>query len=163
MLIDANFDLIAFYTEKEVLPYPRYTSGGDKGTDSIYQYALPEKDAPILVIEKDIIYDDGTGLKTGFYQVTLSDDYDFLLLFESGKLKAKIPITSISHRSEAKLEKQKPKKQRNWFKTQDKFNKGKDSKEFLYRKATLNFDPPTNSYVLIYERGNIKAVGVMKK
>ncbi len=167
MLIDC--ELISYYSADELIPYPKYTSG-ERDDKSIYKYSEPEKTYPVLTVEQDIQLNDGRGIKQGFYQVLLSEDCDFLLVVESGAIKAKIPVVSIEQRKPMPITKQKverklikPPEGKEWKAPQKlKNNKGVDSDDFIYRKAEIYFDTGTNSYVLIYERGNTKAVGVIK-
>lgn len=158
MIIDCN--LITYYTAEEILPYPQYPSG-EKGDDSIYRFAKEPTNYPTLLVEEDIVFKNKTGIKKGFYQAVLSSDFDSLLLYESGKLKAKIPVVSIEQRKDVKPAKQKVQKQSIWKKPK-KNNRGKDSEDFTYQNAALYYDQQNKSYVIIYERGNTKAVGVIK-
>ena len=169
MLIDC--DLISYYSVEELLPYPQYQSGEKAGENPIYKYSAPSKTHPVLTLEQDILFDDGRGIKQGFYQVLLNDDFDFLILVESGDIKAKIPVISIGQRKEMPLVRQKVERQ--FRKPREgtqykppqplKNNKGIDSEDFIYLNASMHFDKDNDSYVLIYERGNTKAVGVIKK
>ena len=169
MLIDCN--LIAYYSVEEVLPYAQYPSGEKAGENPIYKYSASAKTYPILTLEENIIFDDGRGIKMGFYQVILSEDFSSLILVESGKIVAKIPVVSLEQRKQMPSVKQKVKKKR--IKPQEgkqykppqplKNNKGVDSSDFIHLKASMRYDSDNNSYVLLYERGNTKAVGVIKR
>ncbi len=169
MLIDCN--LISYYSVEEVLPHPQYQSGEKAGENPIYKYSAPAKTYPILTLEEDILFSDGRGIKKGFYQTVLSDDCNFIVLIESGAVKAKIPVVSIEQRKHVEPTKQKV--ERKWRKPPEgkqykppqplKNNKGVDKSDFIYLKASMYYDVDNNSYILIYERGNTKAVGVIKK
>lgn len=155
MIIDCN--LISYYTPEEIMPYPQTRSGAKDDDKAIYRFSNKSDDNPILMLEEDLIAKNGTGLKKGFYQVILSDDFSFFLLYQSNELKAKIPVVSISQRKEMPMEKTKkpPKKPK-------KNNKGEDSKKFIYQHAQIKYDPENNCYILFYERANTKGVGIIK-
>lgn len=169
MLIDC--DLISYYSVEELLPYAQYKSGEKAGENPIYQYSAPAKTYPVLTLEEDILLGDGRGIMRGFYQAVLSDDFDFIVLIESGRIVAKIPVISLEQRKPMPLVKEKvtkkrikPPEGREYLPPQPKKNnKGVDSADFIYLKASVYYDSENSSYVLVYERGNTKAVGVIKK
>jgi len=158
MLIDVPVDFIAFgYTREESVPFPAYPSGGMEQDNPIYTTKTPDKDLPLLLIEEDLIREDGRGLKRGFYIVAADIENNFLLLYQSGKLKAKVPIISVEPRLDKPLtkeEKKKKKKKKNY--------KGIDPEDFIYNKAEIFYDAETTSYLIIWDRGNTRIKGAMK-
>ena len=74
---------------------PQETSGVDLGSQAIYRYALKESDYPTLIII-DPIYDNGGNvIQPGYYELALSDMRDFLILIQSKKAFAIIPVFSL--------------------------------------------------------------------
>ena len=85
-------DLISYYTPEETLPYKQYQSGSKDDKKAIFENDIKEDENPMLTLAQDIVLESGLGLSRGFYRVTLSDDFDFLLIYSTGKLIAKVPI-----------------------------------------------------------------------
>ena len=48
-----------------------------------------------MALEDDIVNENGYGLKKGFYKIIPDKYLDFLLLYQSGELKAKIPVVKM--------------------------------------------------------------------
>ena len=94
MLIDNN--LIAYeYFKNQYVPKEVYVSGEKEETKLIDKYTSNQDGAPIMILEEDIVNDKGFGLKRGFYAVKPDKYLDFLLLYQAGKLKAKVPVISM--------------------------------------------------------------------
>ena len=91
MIADCN--LIAYEFDKnQFTPQEIYPSGEKDEEKIINKYAPKGQNAPILTLQEDIINDEGYGLKKGFYNIYPDKYLDFLLIYQSGKLKAKIPV-----------------------------------------------------------------------
>lgn len=145
------------YTREESVPFPAYPSGGKDQDKSIYKYPTQENNNPLLIIEEDIMGNDGRGLKKGFYSTCPDENNDFLLLFQSGKLKAKIPIVSVEQRlkNPPVKDKKKPKKKKKNY-------KGTDSEDFVHQSAEIRFWQEKSCYIIIWERANTRIRAVIK-
>ena len=89
-------DLIAFeYAKNQFTPKPVYVSGEKEEDSIIDKYRINPKDLPILILDDDIINKEGLGLKKGFYNVRADKYLDFLLIYQKGDLKAKIPVIQM--------------------------------------------------------------------
>lgn len=95
------FDYIGnFQRTKDVLPYKQYSSGAKNDDTSLYRNPVPSNSNPVLLLEFDILNNEGFGLKRGFYEIRPDGDYTFLMFIQAGEIKAKIPVISsglISH------------------------------------------------------------------
>ena len=79
-----------------ILPnYEDLFSGAKTEHDTIYKFAYPSSFYPILNLGYPIYDNIGNKLDPGHYEVALSFDKKYLLLIQSKKLVAKIPV--ISH------------------------------------------------------------------
>ena len=156
-MIDCN--LIAYYTPEETLPYKQYQSGAREDNKTIFENDIREDENPELILAQDIILPSGQGLSRGFYRVTLSDDFDFLIIYSTGKIIAKVPIIELGTiDASPKKSFKKPKKWMFWHK---KDHLGESSENFVHKLCEIKLDPKTNSYMLFWERGNTRALGVI--
>ena len=67
-------------------------SGLYKGTGTIYQYAYPDADYPVLRLPSDIHDGKGDTLPHGMYMIALDSSCKYLLFIQSGNLKARVPV-----------------------------------------------------------------------
>lgn len=156
MLIDCN--TIAYYTEEEILPFKRYKSGELDAEKAPYS-ELEEDNNPTLIIPQDIISDSGYGLKKGFYKTKLSDEFDFLIIYSNGIIRAKAPILKIEA---IRQEKKTLKKDKSWQFWHKKDHLGEDSTKFVHQKAEIRYDKENDNYIIFWERGNTKVTALIK-
>jgi len=92
-MIDATPDYISFFqTREDVIPYKQYSSGAKVEDGSIYNDNAPENTNPVLLLEFDILNNDGFGLKRGYYEIRPDSDFTYLMFIQSGKIMAKTPV-----------------------------------------------------------------------
>lgn len=166
-------------------PYPVTPSGITIHQDTIYRYAIPSEEQPILSI-KDYIPDyNGNFINPGHYTLALSDDKEFLYIVESRNLIAVIPVykleenqdelkkfydkTKIRSKSELKEIKREERKSRSERKRQEIIQKKYavtgatlPNKEYIHMEATMEYIPEGCYYIIKYERGVIRACGAIK-
>ena len=166
MLIDNN--LIAYeYYKNQYVPNEIYYSGEKEETKLIDKYSN-RKELPVLMLEDDIINSDGYGLKRGFYNVVPDEYNDFLLIYQTGKLKAKIPIVKINVTQSSNVKQEKPKKmserayKRYKEKEYRKYLKGINPSEFEYKSVEIQYIQEKNAWLLIYKSDNIELLGIIK-
>ncbi len=162
------------------IPYSFSQSGLFVGQDSIYRYAQPDTPEPVLTI-KDYIPDyNGNFIAPGHYILALSDDKEFLLLIESHKLIAVIPVFKISENKEElekmykKMEEEKSGKKkkkkretkheqiRRLIDTTKDLRGEAPIKDFTYMNAQIEYIKDGAYYLVIYENGYIRAFGAIK-
>ena len=162
-------------------PYPAYPSGITIHEDPIYRYSIPTDEQPTLSIVDYIPDHNGNFIKPGYYQLALSDDREFLYLIESKDLIAVIPVFKIAenekelrklYESKKKLSKEEKRDIRK-KKRKDKFQKIIDKKyaktgatppqEYIHMDATIEYVPQGEYYLIMYEKGYIRAWGAIKK
>ena len=168
MLIDNN--LIAYeYYKNQFVPREIYYSGQKEETKLINKYSQKEKEATLLALEDDIVNENGYGLKKGFYKIIPDKYLDFLLLYQSGELKAKIPVVkmeifeSMNAEKEQKVKKMSYRKyQKELLKEQRKYMNGENPKEIDWSEAKIEYNKETNNYVIIYDSNIYQLVGVIK-
>ena len=163
------------------IPYSFSQSGLFVGQDSIYRYSHPSTPEPVLTIVDYIPDYNGNFIKPGHYILALSDDREFLLLIESHKLVAVIPVFKIAENkeelqkmykrmAEEKEGKNKKKKFRETKHEQIKrlIDTSKDLRgeapieDFTYRNATIEYVKDGAYYLITYENGYIRAFGAIK-
>ncbi|MBQ4646976.1 MAG: hypothetical protein IJB79_06480 [Candidatus Gastranaerophilales bacterium] len=167
MITDTN--LIAYeYFKNQYVPKEVYVSGEKEETKLINKYSNKKESAPILSLEDDIINDEGYGLKKGFYSVIPDKYLDFLLLYQSGKLKAKVPVVSMevyetNNPKQEKIKKMSAKKfAREQEKEYRKYMNGQNPQDVDWKEAKIYKTDEKNSWIIIYNSNNIQLSGVIK-
>ena len=184
-------DLIAVKSLEDLLPargpeaYPAGIKDYDKG---FVKYGPASSGQPNLVLP-DPIYDlDGNVILPGYYELALSYDRKMLILSQSGKAAAVIPVIKIEetysqeqvlqpmsdkelNKIEKKKKKEEKKKQKELRKKKkefermnpgEKFEQEEDDLNQLNMSADIEFDVGNNYYLIKYEKGNLKAWGILK-
>lgn len=167
-MIAFNCDLIAYeYDKSQFVPKEVYPSG-EKDEDSIIDKYSNAQTMPVLILEDDIINKEGYGLKKGFYNVIPDKYLDFLLILQSGKIKAKIPVIQMEvfEPIEPKQEKIKKMSLGKYKKLKEKeyrkYLKGENPEEFVLETAEVKYIPQENAYLLIYTSKNIELLGLIR-
>ncbi len=165
MLIDNN--LIAYeYYKNQFTPNEIYYSGEKEETNLIDKYSKG-KELPVLILEDDIINPDGYGLKKGFYNVVPDKYNEFLLIYQMGQLKAKIPVTKMQViRTNVKQEKPKKMSQRAYKRKQEKeyrkYMKGINPKEYEYTSVEIQYIKEQNAWIIVYKTESLELAGVIR-
>ncbi|MBR5303383.1 MAG: hypothetical protein IKU37_00980 [Candidatus Gastranaerophilales bacterium] len=167
MLIDNN--LIAYeYFKNQYVPKEVYVSGEKEETKLIDKYTSNQDGAPIMILEEDIVNDKGFGLKRGFYAVKPDKYLDFLLLYQAGKLKAKVPVISMEiyetiNPKQEKVKKMSAKKYaREKEKEYRKYMNGLNPDNVEWNEANIYKLKEKNSWIIIYNSNIIQLSGVIK-
>ena len=150
--------------------YPAGLSDDEKG---YVRYAYPSSKHPNLILVNAITDDDGNMLLPGYYELVLSEDRTMLVLVQSGKQLATIPVFLLQE-DKTQEEAQPPtnsKELRKYEKAQKKKNKKNEKllkegkieslEPQIHMDATIQYDPD-GYYLLKYERGRIRAWGAIK-
>lgn len=161
-------------------PYPATPSGITVHQKPIYRYSIPTDEQPTLTIQNYIPDYNGNFIKPGHYELALSDDKEFLYLLESKDLIAVIPVFKIDENEkelklyyESKKELDKEGRQKlAKKKRKEKFQKIIDAKyaktgatppqEYIHTEATIEYIKDGGYYLLMYEKGFIRAWGAIK-
>lgn len=167
MIADTN--LIAYeYYKNQYVPQEVYPSGEREETNLINKYSPSGANAPILSLNEDIVNKDGYGLKRGFYSV-LPDKYlDFLYIYQSGKLKAKIPVIKMEVYESANPQQEKVKKMsakklaREQQKEYRKYLNGQNPSQIEWSEVNIYKAKEPDTYLIIYNSNNIQLCGMIK-
>ena len=162
-------------------PYPVVPSGITVHQSTIYRYAIPTDEQPVLLISDYIPDHNGNFLAPGYYQLALSDDREFLYLIESKELKAIIPVFKIAE-NEREMRKMYAKKkeltkdekqERAKKKRKDKMKKIIEKKyavsgatppqDYIHMEADIEYVKEGGYYLVKYEKGYIRAWGAFKR
>ena len=158
-----------------IRPYPiepQETSGLSVGSEMYYRYSLRESDYPTLIIIDPIYDGEKNVIKPGHYELALSDEKDFLILIQSKKPIAIIPVFKIEEDDSEKDRLNDPKYKRELkreAKEKKKVNEKRASKgmppvqDYVHMEASIEYDPDGDFYLIKYQRGTIKAWGAIKK
>lgn len=172
-----NTDLIAVYGPAidQLHPYKGALSGARDGQNPVYNFGPKATPYPILALEDDFINKDGKGLKKGFYEIVPDKNFDYFLFVQSGKIKAKIPITEVKNiknpapkeekiekKNPKKLEKERQKALKKQKKREYKYRKGELPENFIHSSVKMIFDEKLNMQIIIWEYQNTRAVGGFK-
>lgn len=175
MLEGVYVDNIMMHSETRVYPTePQITAGLIVGSQSFYKYSLRESTYPTLSIVDEISDAQGNTIPAGHYELALSDDRDFLILIQSRKAIAIIPVFKIdidmsqySVVRDNKALRRRKKEAKEIAKTNQKREKkglpliNKDEDE-IYQEASIEYVPKGEYYLIRYERGDVKAWGAIK-
>ena len=161
-------------------PYPVVPSGITVHQNTIYRYSIPTDEQPVLSIVDSITDYSGNFIKPGHYELALSDDKEFLYLIESKELIAVIPVFKIDENKQ-ELKKyytstqELSKEEKKARKKQQKKNKIKaiidakyaktgatPPKEYEHMDATIEYIKNGGYYLIMYEKGFIRAWGAIK-
>lgn len=178
MLIDADLQPNHKVID-ETLLYPRIPSGLTEGQNALVRYQHSSLKEPVLKLA-DYIYDyEGNYIAPGMYELALSDDKEFLLLLESHKLVAVIPVFKLAQnqaevKKQQELAKQKNKKffKKRKVKYEEKVKEilrqkyAEDAitppEDFTYMNAEIEYIVEGGYYLITYENGMYRAWGAIK-
>lgn len=174
MLEGMYVENIMMHSETRVYPQePQITAGLILGTDAIYRYSLRESTYPTLTIVDEITDSEGNKLPSGHYELALSDDMDYLLITQSKKVMAIIPVYDVeidmSHykvvRDKKALKRQK-KEEKEIAKTNKKRARQNlppiKKEDEIYQEATIEYNHGGGYYQVKYERGDVRAWGAFR-
>lgn len=166
-------DYILMQKETRAYPIePQETSGVPIGSQSLYRYAMKESDYPTLIIAEPISDNNGSIIPVGYYELAISDDWKFLILMQTKKPVAVIPVFKIEEDQEAlrlQMDKDYIKKQKKIQKEREKTNKKRarvgmpPDEEKIHMEASIEYNPKGAYYLIKYERGTIRAWGAIKR
>lgn len=161
-------------------PYPATPSGITIYQKPIYRYSIPTDEQPTLCITDYIPDHNGNFIKPGYYQLALSNDREFLYLIESKDLIAVIPVFKLAE-NEKELRKLYEKKKKlskdekrevNKKKRKDRMQKiinekyavtgASPPKEYEHMDASIEYVKEGGYYLIMYEKGYIRAWGAVK-
>ena len=144
MALDCN--LIAYeYDKGQYTIRPIYPSGERDETKLIDKYSGDKQELAVLVLEDDLINENGYGLKKGFYNVVPDKYMDFLLIYQAGSLKAKVPVVKMEvfETNNPKQQKVKRMSQLRYKLAQEKerrkYFKGENPAEVDYKTAKIHY------------------------
>ena len=159
---------------REIRPYPvepQETSGLSVGSDSVFRYSLKNTDYPNIIIPEKISDNDGNIIAPGYYGLALSDDRSFLILIESQKARAIIPVFKVEEdaNEDKRLNDETYSKElKKEAKEREKTNKKRakagmqPDTPYVHMNASIEYDLKGGYYLIKYERGTIKAWGAIK-
>jgi len=177
MLIDAGTPPNVRVIDEQLL-YPVYPSGLIEYQDAIVRYQHSNLKEPVLKLA-DYIYDyNGNYIPPGMYELALSDDKEFLLLIESHKLIAVIPVFKLAENlaEVERIRKEKKQKSRKLKRPKVRYREKMEAilrrkyaetaitppEEYTYMNAEIEYVEDGGYYLLTYENGMYRAWGAIK-
>lgn len=150
-----------------------YHSGIKDNDKGFVRYGPKSTDQPNLMIVDPIGDYDGNMIMPGYYELLLSSDRQTLLLSQSEKIVAIIPVfrleedrekEQIKQPMDAKSQREFDNEQKKQAKKNKKLIKDRDIAEepAVYNNATIEYDEKGAYYLIKYERGAIRAWGAIK-
>ena len=161
-------------------PYPAIPSGLTVHQNPIYRYSIPSDEQPTLLIADYIPDYNGNFIAPGYYKLALSDDREFLYLIESNELRAIIPVFKLaenknelkklyaSNKELTKEEKKERAKKKKKEKIQEIINRkyavtgATPPKEYEHMEADIQYIKEGGYYLIMYEKGFLRAWGAIK-
>lgn len=174
MLEGMYVENIMMHSETRVYPTePQISAGVIDGSQAIYRYSLRESSYPTLSIVDEISDSQGNIIPPGHYELALSDERDFLILIQSKKPIAIIPVfrvdvdmSTYAVVKDKKALKKEKKEKKEIAKTNAKRAKQGmppvNTEKDIYQEATIEYIPAGGYYLIRYERGDVKAWGAIK-
>ncbi len=174
MLEGLYVDNVMMHSETRVYPTePQITAGLVIGTQSFYRYSLRESSYPTLSLVDELSDAYGNTVAPGHYELALSDEKDYLILIQSKKAIALIPVFKVDidmSQYEQVRDKKSLKKKKKEEKEIAKTNKKRakqgmppvNPEQDIYQEASIEYIPSGNYYLIRYERGDVKAWGAIK-
>ena len=167
MIVDNNLICYEYYKTQYTLN-PVQISGAKDSDVADDKYAFNPSKLAVLVLEDDIINSEGYGLKKGFYNVKTDKYMDFLLIMQSGQIKAKVPVLKVEVIETINPVQFKPQKM-SWKKYQKqqekeyrKYLDGENPNNVDFKTAQLLRLDDDNSFLLIYNTGSVEVSGIIK-
>lgn len=176
MADSAALQMEKFKTIDKLLPSRgafKYNAGIKDYDKGHIKYAHPSSTNPTLIIGSEIYDDDGNFIKPGYYELILSEDRQYLLLGQSEKIMAVVPVFKVE---EDKTQEPKPQPMDYW--SQKKFDRqqkkeGKKKMKMMkegkmltepeiYTNASIEYEVAKDYYLIKYERGKIRAWAALK-
>lgn len=175
MIEGVYVDNIMMHSETRVYPTePQITAGLIVGSQSFYKYSLRESSYPTLSLVDELADSQGNVIPPGHYELALSDERDFLILIQSKKAVAIIPVFKVDVDMsqyevvrDKKALKQKKKEEKEIAKTNKKREKKglpliDKNEDDIYQEATIEYIKSGEYFLIKYERGDVKAWGAVK-
>lgn len=174
MLEGIYVDKIMMHSETRVYPQePQITAGLIVGDQAFYRYSLRESTYPTLSLVDEITDGKGNVIPPGHYELALSDERDFLILIQSKKAIAIIPVFKVEidmSRYEQVRDKASLKREKKEKKEIAKTNKRRakqgmppvNEEQDIYQEASIEYVPSGGYYLIRYERADVKAWGAFK-
>lgn len=175
MIEGVYVDNIMMHSETRVYPTePQITAGLIVGSQSFYKYSLRESSYPTLSLVDELADSQGNVIPPGHYELALSDERDFLILIQSKKAVAIIPVFKVDVDMsqyevvrDKKALKQKKKEEKEIAKTNKKREKKglpliDKNEDDIYQEATIEYIKSGGYFLIKYERGDVKAWGAVK-
>lgn len=161
-------------THPNIRPYPQEpqeTSDYFIGSQSIFKYALKESEYPTIIIP-DPLYDNDIGIiPSGYYELALTDNREFLILMQSKTPRAIIPVIKIeedateydrlNNKTVEKELKKETKNRENTNKKRKKVGMTQDEPQ-IFMEAELEYNSEGEYFLIKYQRDKIKAWGAFK-
>jgi len=150
-------------------------SGGYRDSDKGYvKYGPASSDYPTLLLVNPIYDNDGNSIQPGYYELNLSDDRTMFSLTQAGNLIARFPVFKVeedrkqeqvaqpmNNKAQKKADKEQKQKDK-LRKKQIKQGEIPDDTPQIYNNATIEYDDKGSYYLIKYERGRVRAWGVVK-
>lgn len=149
-----------------------YSSGLGDSEEAFAIYGPKASDQPTLIITEAIYDDDRNMIPSGYYELMLSFDKQTLLLTQSQKIIATIPVFKVEEdKTQEELQPMDSISQWKFDRAQKK--KEKKNKKLaaegkmptepgVYNEASIEYDVGGDYYLVKYERGRIRAWGALK-
>lgn len=150
---------------------PQATGGVILGSQAVYRYSLKDSDYPSLIITDEIVNEEGNIILPGHYELALSDEWDFLIILQTKKPIAIVPVFKVEEDKNAE-EKKKDKEYQKIIKKREKEREKTNRKraekgmpldeEKIHMEATIEYMHEGDYYLIKYERGTIRAWGAIR-
>ncbi len=167
MILDNNLIAYEYYKNQYTLN-EIYPSGEKDETSFIDKYSPNKQAATVLIVEDDIVNEEGLGLRKGFYNVCPDKYLDFLFIYQGSKLKAKIPVVKTDVFETNNPKQFEPEKmsyskfKRKQEKEQRKYFKGENPSEIEWKDAEILYIDEQKAWIIVYNFNNIRLIGMIK-
>lgn len=177
MLVDVGMPPNVKVIDEQLL-YPVYPSGVVEYQEAIVRYRHSNLNEPTLKLVEYIYDYNGNYIAPGIYELALSDDKEFLLLIESHKLIAVIPVFKLAQNQAEvdRIQKEQAKKNRKIKLPKERYldkmqrllrlkyaeTAITEPEEYVYMNAEIEYVENGGYYLITYENGMFRAWGAIK-
>lgn len=177
MLVDVGMPPNVKVIDEQLL-YPIYPSGLTEYQEAIVRYQHSNLKEPTLKIPEYIYDYNGNYIEPGIYELALTDDKEFMLLIESHKLIAVIPVFKLSQNQEEveRIQKEQARKNRKIKRPKTRYIEKMQAilrkkyameaitppEEYTFMNAEIEYVDDGGYYLITYENGMFRAWGAIK-
>lgn len=178
MIIDSNLIAYDFMTDfngpSRFYPTPQYASGVYNGENPIYKFGPESSEFPTLTLPCELYDSENNKIPDGYYMVVLSPNMNYLNLYQSNNLRARVKVIKVVEQMrtqdeineelelKTRIETAKQNKKLKKLKKAEEDYEAYKERNAAESKAEI-LDSGKGYYILNYQHNGKKAKGIIQK